>query len=104
MDLGGVVQTARWTLFALMHEVQTFKRFGAPFTSARTVWMFGIQRRLVLLCEWLIVLPNFGDLPQTSHTWDMILLRDRSERNLKMVPEPVSGSGGGRFLGVVTGD
>jgi len=30
-----------------MHEVHTFKWVGVPFTSARTRWMFGSQRRFV---------------------------------------------------------
>lgn len=33
------------------HPVQTFTRLGVPFTSARTRWMFGFQRRLVRRCE-----------------------------------------------------
>jgi len=32
-----------------MHPVQTFMRFGVPFTVARTRWMFGLNRRLVIL-------------------------------------------------------
>ncbi len=41
---------------------------GAPFTRARTLWMFGFQRRFVRLCEWLTAFPKDGCLPQTSHT------------------------------------
>ena len=40
------------TLPARRHPVQTLTRLGVPFTSARTRWMFGFQRRLVRRCEW----------------------------------------------------
>jgi hypothetical protein len=53
---------------ALMQLVQTWMRLGAPFTRARTRWMFGFHRRLVRRCEWLMLLPNEGCLPHTSHT------------------------------------
>ena len=61
----------RVTLSALMHDVQTFNRTGDPFTSARTRWMFGFQRRLFRLWENVTALPNHGFLPQISHTADM---------------------------------
>ena len=48
--------------------MQTFTRFGEPFTIARTRWMFGFQRRLVRRCEWLSDMPKIGFLPHTSHT------------------------------------
>ena len=51
-----------------MQDVHTFTRRGAPFTSARTRWMFGFQRRRVRRWEWLTDIPNDGRFPQTSHT------------------------------------
>src|SRR6266545_4168506 len=62
----------QWTSFctlpALMQPVQTWSRLGAPFTSARTRWMFGFHRRLVRRCEWLTLMPHDGCLPHTSQT------------------------------------
>ncbi len=51
-----------------MHDVHTCIRFVEPFTTARTRWMFGFQRRFVRTWEWLMVMPNEGFLPHTSHT------------------------------------
>ncbi len=51
-----------------MHDVQTEIRFGVPFTSARTRWMFGFQRRFVRRCECDTRIPNPGDFPQISQT------------------------------------
>src|SRR5437899_4657364 len=51
-----------------MQEVQTWTRRGVPFTMARTRWMLGFHRRLVRRCEWLMLMPNDGFLPHTSHT------------------------------------
>jgi hypothetical protein len=51
-----------------MQEVQTCMRLVLPFTIARTRWMLGFQRRFVRTWEWLIVMPNEGFFPQTSHT------------------------------------
>src|SRR6266508_1373310 len=59
---------AFWTLPALMQDVHTCIRLGEPFTRARMRWMFGFQRRLVRMCEWLIRMPKEGCLPHTSHT------------------------------------
>ena len=53
---------------ARRHEVHTEMRRGAPFTTARTRWMLGFQRRLVRRWEWLTLIPNEGCLPQTSQT------------------------------------
>src|ERR1700676_3728699 len=53
---------------ARMQDVHTCNRRGEPFTSARTRWMLGSQRRLVRRWEWLRFIPNDGCLPQTSHT------------------------------------
>ena len=58
----------RVTLPALMQEVHTFRRLGVPDTIARTVWMFGFQRRRVRTCECDTLLPKPGPLPQTSQT------------------------------------
>src|SRR5947209_18265214 len=49
-----------------MQEVQALTRFGVPFTTARTVWMFGFQRRLVRRCECEMLWPKPGPLPHTS--------------------------------------
>src|SRR6476619_2995121 len=49
-----------------MHEVQTLRRFGVRPITARTVWMLGFQRRGVRRCEWEMLLPKPGPLPQTS--------------------------------------
>lgn len=54
------------TLPALRQEVQTLTRFGVAPTIARTRWMLGFQRRLVRRCEWEMLLPKPGPLPQTS--------------------------------------
>src|SRR6201999_4564318 len=51
-----------------MQEVQTFRRLGVPDTIARTVWMFGFQRRRVRTCECDTLLPKPGPLPQMSQT------------------------------------
>src|SRR3954470_5056545 len=59
---------AFWILPALRQEVQTLTRFVVPFTMARTRWMLGFQRRFERTWEWLIVTPNDGFLPHTSHT------------------------------------
>jgi hypothetical protein len=58
--------------------VHTDIRFGEPFTTARTRWMFGLQRRLVRICEWLTLLPNEGFFPQQSQTEAMIAPSKRS--------------------------
>src|SRR5207248_8472731 len=43
-------------------------RLVAPPTLARTGRRLTFQRRLVTLCAWLMLFPNCGPLPQTSHT------------------------------------
>lgn len=55
-----------------MHLAHTEIRFGAPFTSALTRWMFGFQRRFERRWEWLTFIPNPGWRPQTSHTDAMV--------------------------------
>jgi hypothetical protein len=70
----GMFRTGRLTTFPdRMHEVQALRRLGEPSTRARTRWMLGSQRRLVLRWEWLMFIPNDGFLPQTSHTAAMTL-------------------------------
>src|SRR5579859_951103 len=54
-----------------MQDVQTRMRLLAPLTRARTVCRFRFQRRLVTLWAWLILLPNCGPRPHTSHTLAM---------------------------------
>src|SRR5580693_6011918 len=51
-----------------MQDVQTFRRRGVLPTSARTLCMFGFQRRGVRRCENDTLLPKPGPLPQTSQT------------------------------------
>ena len=63
-----VSDQTRETFPALMQDVQTFRRFGELLTTACTVWMFGLKRRLVRRCEWEMAWPKPGPLPQTSHT------------------------------------
>src|SRR4051794_23329493 len=58
----------RVTLPALRQPVQTLSRLGAPLTVARTRWMFGSNRRLVILRDHGRLLPKPGPLPQTSQT------------------------------------
>ena len=60
-----------------MQDVQTLTRFVVPFTMARTRWMLGFQRRFERTWEWLIVTPNDGFLPHTSHTAAMTRYLDR---------------------------
>ena len=56
------------TLPARMHDVHTCARLVVPFTTARTRWMFGFQRRFERTWEWLRLMPNDGFLPQSSQT------------------------------------
>src|SRR4051794_19849136 len=56
------------TLPALMHEVQALIRLALPDTAARTLWMFGFQRRLVFFLDQGTLWPKPGPLPHTSHT------------------------------------
>jgi len=44
--------------------VQTYARFGAPASTIRTFWRFGLKRRFVATIEWLRLFPNAGPLPQ----------------------------------------
>src|SRR5438046_7779135 len=56
------------TRFDLRQRVQTRSRRVVPFTTARTRWRFGYQRRFVLLFAWLTLCPVMGPLPQISQT------------------------------------
>src|SRR3989449_6785056 len=56
------------TRFDLRQRVQTRSRRVVPFTTARTRWRLGYQRRFVLLFAWLMLCPVMGPLPQISHT------------------------------------
>ena len=49
-------------------QVQTCMRTGVPFTTARTRWMFGSQRRLVFFFDQGTLCPKLGPLAQMSHT------------------------------------
>src|SRR6266576_3618762 len=68
------------TRFDLRQRVQTRSRRVVPFTTARTRWRSGYQRRFVLLFAWLMLCPVMGPLPQISHTRAMGLPDERNER------------------------
>lgn len=52
-----------------MHDAHTLSVLWVPRpTTARTVWMFGLKRRLVRRCECDTDMPKPGPLPQTSQT------------------------------------
>ncbi len=57
---------------ARMQEVQTLTRLFDPFTTARTRWIFGFQRRLVRRCECDTFIPKPGCFPQISQTAAMM--------------------------------
>jgi hypothetical protein len=65
-----------------MQRVQTFSRFGEPFTRARTGWMLGFQRRFVRIWECETLFPNPGPRPQTSQVAAM------SPRMIAATPSP----------------
>jgi len=48
--------------------VQTWSRFGVPFTTARTRCTLGSQRRFVRRCDLETRLPKNGFFPQMSQT------------------------------------
>ena len=75
---------------ARMQDVHTCIRLGLPFTSARTRWMLGFQRRLVRRWEWLMFMPNEGRFPQTSQTAAMTrtLQQDRSGDRARLPSGP----------------
>src|SRR6516164_8784274 len=70
-----------------MQEVQTFRRFGVPDTTARTVWMLGFQRRRVRRCECETLLPKPGLLPHTSQTEATVRSIDRVGRVCRRLTE-----------------
>lgn len=47
--------------------LQTLIVFTPPFIFALTLLIFGFQVRLLLLCEWLTLIPNVTPFPQISH-------------------------------------
>jgi hypothetical protein len=56
-----------------MQRVQTLILLVLPpAVACRTVFRFGNQRLLVLLCAWETLLPTIGPLPQISHTLAMV--------------------------------
>jgi hypothetical protein len=55
------------TLPLRRQRVQTLMRFVDPSTTARTLWMLGLNERLVLLLAWLTLLPVWCFLKQISH-------------------------------------
>lgn len=78
-----------------MHLVQTCSRLGAPLTSVRTRWMFGVHRRFDRRWEWLTFIPKPGFLPQTSHTaaMAMAMVTDRGalRRSVGLALDTVAG-------------
>jgi hypothetical protein len=58
----------------LMQLVQTTIFLTWPFERVRTRCKFGLNRRLVTLCAWLILLPTMGFLPHISHIRDIVVL------------------------------
>src|SRR5437763_16965873 len=75
------------TLPDLRQEVQTRTRLDAPFTIARTGRRFTFQRRLLTLWAWLMLFPNCGPLPHTSHTRAIL---DDSRNRLRRVIQKAS--------------
>src|SRR6185437_7391989 len=69
-----------------MQDVQTFMRLRVPDTTARTVWMFGFQRRRVRTCECETLLPKPGPLPQMSQTEATVRSIDRVGRVCRLPP------------------
>ena len=72
----------RVTLPAFKQPVQTLSRFGVPLTVARTRWMLGSNRRLVILRDQGRLLPKPGFLAQMSQTAaTVVLLETWDERS-----------------------
>src|SRR4051794_23857080 len=63
---------ALMTLPDRRQRVQTRRRRMPPFTTARTRWRFGSNRRGGTLCAWLMLRPTTGPLLQISHRFAMI--------------------------------
>src|SRR6476661_809032 len=70
----------RVTLPALRQPVQTLSRLGAPLTVARTRWMFGSNRRFVILRDHGRLFPNPGPLAQMSQTAATVKLPQDRDR------------------------
>ena len=51
--------------------MQTYARFGAPFSTIRTFCRFGLKRRFVATIEWERLCPKAGPFPQLWHTRGM---------------------------------
>src|ERR1700749_2118055 len=64
----GKILGQRVTLPALRQPVHTLRRFGVPLTVARTRWMLGLKRRLVILRDHGRLWPKPGFLWQMSQT------------------------------------
>ena len=62
------------TLPCRMQDAQTRIRLIVPLIWTRISCRLGSQRRLVLLCAWLMLLPLIGFFPHTSQTLAMIIL------------------------------
>src|SRR4051794_808137 len=58
----------RVTLPAFRHPVHTLSRLRVPSTVARTRWMLGSKRRLVIFFDHGLLLPKPGFLAQMSQT------------------------------------
>ncbi len=61
----------RATLPDLRQRVQTFFLGERPFSKTVTRWIFGLNLRLTVRCEWLIERPATACLPQKSQTFDI---------------------------------
>ena len=61
----------RATLPDLRQRVQTFFLGVRPFSKTVTRWIFGLNLRLTVRCEWLIERPATACLPQKSQTFDI---------------------------------
>jgi hypothetical protein len=60
-------QTALVTLLERRHLEHTFIVLGVPLSTMRTFFTLGFQNLLVLLTEWLTLLPYTVSLLQISH-------------------------------------
>ena len=60
-------QTALVTLLERKHLEHTLTVFGVPLSSTLIFFTLGFQNLLVLLTEWLTLLPNTVSLLQISH-------------------------------------
>jgi len=67
------------TLPLFKQLAQTRTRRCDPWTIARTERRFTFQRRFVTLWAWLMLFPNCGPLPQTSHTRAILQTPDSAD-------------------------